>query len=432
MEKILLAEGKVGKTEIKLYGEEKIHQYADDLLSKFEFKTKYISDILSCYLWDGVEVYLFLDENEYNQYVSEHYKESDQEPYKKATFDEESIVILCDEEKLKNKPFHYANVFAHILVHMIFQYKPTFRDNRVLWYEEGLAQLLSGEKNLLEDEEEFKDFMLRKVFSEEWKIPSIEYLCEHGNEFGKFDSDDYNSYSISYMLGRYLRDHNARFYNHFLENVYSIVPYYYYQKNDKDILARAYRFYGVLLGVPGYDFPFDSIRTPEDLFDYMELYITHGWIDINGKSHEHSLEGIRDIYRINSLEQILKSGLGTCIEQTLLEHFVLDNLGIENKILVDYSPESNSSDNVKLHVFCAYKLKNYSGYYYFEHANKKRKGIHVYWDFNSLCEEYLRDRNTTRILTEIPDIPVGYSLNEFIEYVNSFKNIGEGEKRPRR
>lgn len=60
---------------------------------------KYISDILSCSLRDNLEVYLVLDENEYNKYVNEHYKESDQEPYKKATFDEDSIVILCDEEK---------------------------------------------------------------------------------------------------------------------------------------------------------------------------------------------------------------------------------------------------------------------------------------------------------------------------------------------
>lgn len=64
----------------------------------------------------------------------------------------------------KNKLFHYANVFAHILVHMIFQHKLIFRDNRILWYEEGLAQLLSEEKNRLEDEKAFKDFLLRKIF----------------------------------------------------------------------------------------------------------------------------------------------------------------------------------------------------------------------------------------------------------------------------
>ncbi|MDE5587192.1 MAG: hypothetical protein K2I72_02335, partial [Bacilli bacterium] len=222
MENILLAEGKVGKTEIKLYGEYKIHQYAGILLSRFEIKLNCISDILSCSLMNDLDVYLFLNEVDYNQYVEEHYKESDQEPYKKATFNEESIVILCDEDKLKNKLFHYANVFAHVLVHMLFQSKPILAHDRVLWYEEGLAQLLSGEKYSLEEKGKFKDFMLRKVFAEEWKVPSIEYLFEHGNKFGKFDSDDYNGYSISYMLIRYLRDHNAQFYNCFLKNVYSI------------------------------------------------------------------------------------------------------------------------------------------------------------------------------------------------------------------
>lgn len=231
---------------------------------------------------EDIEVYLFFNEDEYNKYVSENYEESDQETYKKATFNENSIVILCDEEKLKNKLFHYANVYAHVIVHMTFASKPILASNRVLWYEEGLAQLLSGEKNNLDDDEKFKDFMLRKVFSSQWKIPKPEYLSKHGKEFGQFDCDDYNGYTISYMMVRYLKDYYADFYNHFIEEVYHITPYVYFEKNNQNILRNAYRFYGVLFGIPGYEFPFEEIKTPKDLFDYMELNITHGWVDING------------------------------------------------------------------------------------------------------------------------------------------------------
>ena len=109
----------------------------------------------------------------------------------------------------------------------------------------------------------------------------------------------------------------------------------------------------------------------------------------------------------------------------------INKLEIENKILVDYSSECDTR-KVKLHTFCIFKLKNYSGYYYFEHAHKKRRGIHVYWDLNDLYKERLRYIDTNRILTEIPEIPVGYSLDEFREYINPFEPIDKEKKNKRR
>lgn len=138
------------------------------------------------------------------------------------------------------------------------------------------------------------------------------------------------------------------------------------------------------------------------------------------------MKGINDYYRINSPEQVLESGLGTCIEQAMIEHLVFNKLGIKNVILVDYSV-NNNNDKVKLHVFCAYELPNCSGCYYFEHSNTSRKGIHTYWDYYDLREKYIHNMNKNRVLTEISEIPVGYTLSEFREYVNTF-TISEQEK----
>lgn len=412
--------------EIKLYGESKLHQYADDLINRFANKAAYISNFLRTGGPFSTDVYLFLDEEKYTKFLKSQDCDWTVDSYKKATYNNDTIVILCDEEKLINKPFHYANVFAHVYFHVLFRLS-FGNPEGTLWFEEGMAQLLSGERNRLEDEEFYKNSLMDKVFDEKWKIPMIENLWEHGNEPDKFDSDDYNGYTISYMLVRYLRDQRApeAYYKYILSHV---ALSHYIRRIDKDIISRVYNYYGTKFNIPGFYTSLSSVKTPEDLFDYMEIAITHGWLDVNGEKHEHTLEGIRDIYQINSIEQVLESGLATCIEQTMLEQYVLDNLGIENKIFVNRIRETGDNNNqkVRLHCFCAYKTENC--WCYFEHANKTRKGIHRFYSLRDLCNYHLRRMDVDRFLTEIPEIPVGYTIKEFNDYVNTFEILDRGAK----
>lgn len=412
---------------IKLYGESKLQPYADDLMNRFLKKVAYIANSLFLSGPFSLNVYLFLDEEKCSKYLNEQDRDWTVEQYKQAAYNDDTIVILCDEEKLINKPFHYANVFAHMYFHVLFR---LIFGNPVgtLWFEEGMAQLLSGERNRLEDKELYKNSLMAKVFDEKWKIPMIENLWVHGDDPDKFDSEDYNGYTISYMLVRYLRDQLApgEFYNQICGH-YSILPSYI-GRIGKSIINRAYNYYGTSFQIPGFQIYLLSIRTPEELFDYMELTITHGWIDIYGGRHEHTLEGIRDIYKINSLEQVVESGLATCIEQTMLEQYVFNILGIENKIFVNRLLEQDEENysKVKLHCFCAYHKDD--SWYYFEHANKTRKGIHSFTSLSELCEYHLELMKNDRFLTEIPEIPVGYTIKEFNDYVNTFEILGRGVK----
>lgn len=406
---------------LKIYGESKLQEYSEDLLARFSQKMVKIANILyQDLLFLRIDVYLFLDNEKYNEYLTEKDDNWLIEPYKKAAFGVEkfdTIAILCDEEKLINKPFHYANVFAHMFSHYVYR-GDAFHLDGTLWFDEGLAQILSGERNRLEDEELFKQTLITKVFDEKWKIPMIENLYEHGHEPDKFDSDDYNGYTISYMLVRYLRDRAPK--GKYFKNVWLS-----FTGREEDIINRAYNYYGTLFKIPGYKADFSNVRTPDDLYDFMELALTHGWVDINGERHEHTLEGIKDLYRINSLEQVLESGLATCIEQTMLEHYVFNNLGIENKIFVNKELILCSHGNkVRLHCFCAYKEKDM--WIYFEHANKDKKGIYYFSNLHELLDYQYKKMPVDRFITEIPEIPVGYTIQEFYNYIDSFKRLGRG------
>ena len=76
----------------------------------------------------------------------------------------------------------------------------------------------------------------------------------------------------------------------------------------------------------------NEITSPEDILEYMKENIQYGWLDINNKEHIGNMKSFRRLYRTSSLEEILEHKIGTCIEQVYLMHFLLDRLGIINKM----------------------------------------------------------------------------------------------------
>ena len=76
-----------------------------------------------------------------------------------------------------------------------------------MWFDEGLASLLSGEKNTLLDNDRLKEFIENKISGENKEIPKISYLHKHGASYGEFvdtKTKKYNGYDWSYLMIRYL------------------------------------------------------------------------------------------------------------------------------------------------------------------------------------------------------------------------------------
>jgi hypothetical protein len=98
-------------------------------------------------------------------------------------------------------PEHGACRIFHELVHIIHNevFKP---DNRVgIWFFEGLAKFLSGEKGFYNNKERMQKFIETKITSK--TLPDISALREHGETF---KNDNYDGYDISFMCIRYLFD----------------------------------------------------------------------------------------------------------------------------------------------------------------------------------------------------------------------------------
>ena len=75
-----------------------------------------------------------------------------------------------------------------------------------------------------------------------------------------------------------------------------------------------------------------QIRTPEDVYDWMDENIQYGWLDTENGQHIGEMKNFRNSYRTMSLEEILEYRFGTCIEQVALMKFLLDKIRVENKM----------------------------------------------------------------------------------------------------
>jgi len=169
-----------------------------------------------------------------------------------------------------------------------------------------------------------------------------------------------------------------------------------------------------------------KIKTPEQIIDFMDTNITYGWTDVFGKKHLNNLKNFRKLYKTNTLEDILNTGYGTCIEQAKLMNHILKILGYETKLFFhrSYETEENYDKEVKIHIIVLFENNGY--WYHIEHANMPHKGIHKYESIENAIKEITKgfdEHGDIRKLTEISEIPDNLSFKEFNDYVNSYDKI---------
>lgn len=105
--------------------------------------------------------------------------------------------------------------------------------------------------------------------------------------------------------------------------------------------------------------------------------ITYGWIDINNTIHTNTVEGLQELYRVASIEEILSYKIGICFDQVELERYFLSN---------EYNTSSYAIISPHMvHTFLV--LEKNTQYIYFEHSSIKNRGIY-YFDTKEELLEY--------------------------------------------
>ena len=169
----------------------------------------------------------------------------------------------------------------------------------------------------------------------------------------------------------------------------------------------------------------EKIKTPEDILEFLKSNIKYGWIDINNEEHIGNMKNFRRLYRTATIEETLKHGLGTCIEQVNLMHTLLDRIKIPNKMFCTRIYEGEDFNNLDeeehMHCFILYYLNN--KVYQIEHPNWERIGI---YEFNSeeeaikkINDYYVKmAKGKSRPVTEDFEVEPNLSFKEFNCYIN--------------
>lgn len=150
-----------------------------------------------------LKIYLYDDAEEYQKLFKTLYPPNGIA----GCFGYEDVKIYADLNKIER--YRLFTCILHELTHVIYRnyIQEKGINNRIVWFDEGLASFLSGEKNTLLDNDRLKEFIETRINSEEKEIPKISYLHKHGASYGEFvdtKTKKYNGYDWSYLMIRYL------------------------------------------------------------------------------------------------------------------------------------------------------------------------------------------------------------------------------------
>lgn len=406
-----------------IYGNSDLEMLKEDIMNYLLEKKSLLLKFFGLKNFKRIPINLFNNHDVYIEFTKQFYEPA---PYSRGNFTNGMINYSYDINAISK----LKKALIHELVHLFYQSIWEGKYERILWLDEGLAQYLSGEKNLLEsNNERFKAWYLDRIIRYDKKIPPIDFLKEHGSSYGKFvdnETNKYNGYDLSYLIVRYI-----------IENYNDIIALLNDVQKIKDleshIIKECIHYYNAFFQVDKIKESFYAIETPNELMDYMNRNIAYGWLDNQNNRHVDTLRGFRENYKISSLEEILSSKLGTCIEQAKLIKIFFDKIGLENKLFCyrKYETEESFDKEIRMHCFVLFHYQD--KWYHFEHSNFNKRGIHAFDSIESAIKSEIdrHDENDIRELVEIPSIPDGLTFKQFNQYVNTFLPISTYESQKR-
>ena len=184
----------------KINYSESLEDLAQATLSLLDKKIIEYSIFLGVNIEEKINVNYFDTIEEFRKFIYEIRGERDSLPeYAKGTYDN-GMVNACVNPKFQLKGLYTA---SHELFHILYMKYILNNDysKRIVWYDEGMAQFMSGEKVSLNDDSVFKNFYM-KVKEATKVIPQMNTL-EHGNSFV---NEDYNGYDLSYLSIKYISE----------------------------------------------------------------------------------------------------------------------------------------------------------------------------------------------------------------------------------
>ena len=182
-----------------------------------------------------------------------------------------------------------------------------------------------------------------------------------------------------------------------------------------------------------------KLKTLDDVLIFMKENIRYGWLDVNNKIHIGNMKDFRRLYRSLSVDEILEYGIGTCIDQVKLMNYLLNRIGIKNKMFATriYEPNDFNKLDEEEHMHCFILCYIDNKVYHIEHPNWYRIGIYEYKNEEEALKEINKyyvelSGGIIRPTTEFYKIESNITFKEFNSYINnldiSFRKLQDNKE----
>lgn len=208
MIKKLLENPIIQNNDFAIYSEVDLENEKKYILKVLTDKKQELLNYFGFQKYDKITINLFDNQEMYFEYLKT-VRQDNPAPYSMGCFFEQEIDYVCTKEKRENIMLLICGLI-HECIHIFYMKLWNNKYDRVVWFDEGLAQYLSGQKYKLEvDEEFFKSWYLTNIIGQDKEIPDISFLKQHGGNYGQFVdtiTNKYSGYALSYLMVRYLAE----------------------------------------------------------------------------------------------------------------------------------------------------------------------------------------------------------------------------------
>ena len=188
-----------------LYLPDNLEYLRDEITTHINTKLKEITTFFELDEYEKIRIFIYNDEEEYKKICTSKYPLSNIA----GSFGHDNVRIFVNIDKVPMARF--LGCICHECTHLLYQNYVQEKgiQNRVIWFDEGLAINLSGEHDYENDNNHFKEYLDKKIFADGKVIPDMEFLNIHGYKYGQFvdgENKTYNGYVWSYLIVRYLME----------------------------------------------------------------------------------------------------------------------------------------------------------------------------------------------------------------------------------
>ena len=189
---------------IVLYSPDSLQYITDNMQSILDKSFSFYKELFDVENFRKIQINYFDDIEKFRNFIYELRGEKESLPeYAKGTFDNGMINSYISPNIDMRTPKYHKTLFmaSHELFHIMYQELIWGKDNkeRIVWFDEGMAQLFSGENDENLSEENFENWF-NNVINKTLETPNLNTL-EHGSNF---ENEKYSGYNLSLLSVKYL------------------------------------------------------------------------------------------------------------------------------------------------------------------------------------------------------------------------------------